>query len=219
MMTDRGNSRITDRQSLEAEFDALVQLDPALVTIRAQVGEVPLRLITPGYAALVWIICGQLLSVAAARAIHTRLVGHFGAITGPALLATPDEILLGLGLSRAKVKSLRVLAVAEQDGRLDLVHLHTLPASQAHAYLIAHKGIGPWTADLYLLSTAGHPDIFPAGDLALRKMIGTIGRFEALPSFAETADFATRWSPHRSAAARLVWAWFAHQKHKEGIGI
>lgn len=219
MQTEPGTSRITCRADLDAQFDALVARDPALVPIRAKVGEVPLRLIEPGFGALTWIICGQLLSVAAARAIHQRVLAHFGDVTGAALLNADDELLYGLGLSRAKIKSLKALAVAEQDGTLDLTRLHALPASQAHKNLTVHKGIGPWTADLYLLSAAGHADIFPAGDLALRKMVGTMGRFEALPSIAQTADHAQRWSPQRSAAARLLWALFAHDKNKQGIDL
>lgn len=219
MSTASGNSRIRNRADLEAAFDALVALDPALAPVREQVGEVPLRLREPGYAALTWIICGQLLSVAAAAAIHQRVSDHFGTVTGAAVLSTGDETLYGLGLSRAKIKSLKLLAKAEQSGALDLGGLHLLPASEAHAVLTAHKGIGPWTADLYLMTAAGHPDIFPAGDLALRKMIGTMGRFDGLPSIAETATHARRWSPHRSAAARLIWALFAHEKKREGLGL
>lgn len=212
-MPDRPDkSRITSRATLEAEFDALVALDPALGPVREKVGEVPLRLNEPGYGALVWIICGQLLSVAAARAIHQRVLGHFGTVTGNAVLAEDDEVLYSLGLSCAKIKSLKALAEAERDGRLDLSHLHSLTAADAHKNLTAHQGIGPWTADLYLLSAAGHVDIFPAGDLALRKMVGTMGRFAGLPSIADTAAYAERWSPHRSAAARLLWALFAHDK-------
>lgn len=212
-------SRITCRADLEAAFDALVGLDPALGPVREQVGTVPLRLIDPGYGALVWIICGQLLSVAAARAIHQRVLDHFGVVTGAAVLKTDDEKLYSLGLSRAKIGSLKALAEAERDGHLNLSHLHTLAAAEAHKNLTAHKGIGPWTADLYLLTAAGHGDIFPAGDLALRKMVGTMGRFEALPSIAETSTYAERWAPHRSAAARLVWALFAHDKNTQGIDL
>lgn len=219
MTSEADKGRITCRADLEAEFDALVALDPALAPIRAKVGEVPLRLIEPGYGALTWIICGQLLSVAAARAIHQRVLAHFGAVTAAAVLSTDSEQLYSLGLSRAKIKSLKALAIAERDGHLDLTRLHLLPAADAHKNLVAHKGIGPWTADLYLLSAAGHVDVFPAGDLALRKMVGTMGRFADLPSIAETADYARRWSPHRSAAARLLWAQFAQEKNKQGIDI
>lgn len=212
-------SRITCRADLEAEFDALVCLDPELGPVRAKVGEVPLRLIEPGYGALTWIICGQLLSVAAARAIHQRVLAHFGSVSSARLLAEDDEVLYGLGLSRAKIKSLKALAQAEQNGVLDLTHLHRLPVAEAHRALTAHKGIGPWTADLYLLSAAGHVDVFPSGDLALRKMVGTMGRFGTLPTISEAAEHAERWSPHRSAAARLLWALFAHEKNRQGLDL
>lgn len=219
-MPDRPDkSRITCRADLEAEFDALIALDPALAPVREKACEVPLRLINPGYGALLWIICGQLLSVAAARAIHQRVLAHFGEVSSEALLLEDDDTLYALGLSRAKTKSLKALAESEREGRLDLTHLHMFPAVDAHKNLTAHKGIGPWTADLYLLSAAGHADIFPAGDLALRKMVGTMGRFADLPSIAETAAFAQRWSPHRSAAARLLWAMFADTKNAQGIDL
>jgi len=213
------NRRIASRADLERELDALVARDPELGELRARCGEIPTRLTAPGFAALCWIVCGQLLSVAAARAIHGRLVAQFGTVTGAAILAANDETLSGLGLSRAKIRALKSIAAAERNGVVDLVGLHRFGPEAARAELLALPGVGPWTADIYCLTAAGHSDIFPAGDLALRKMVGTMGRFAELPSIAATGAHAARWAPHRSAAARLLWQGFAARTHKEGLAL
>lgn len=103
------------------------------------------------------------------------------------------------------------------EGRLDFDHLETLPAEEAVAHLTLHKGIGPWTAEIYLMFCARHADVFPAGDLALQKAVAHALALPARPPPAELRSLAAPWSPHRSVAALLFWRYFAAMREREGI--
>lgn len=211
--------RITGRAVLERQLDALVAADPDLRPLREMAGEVPLRLNRPGFAGMAQIVNSQLLSVASARAIHGRFEAALGEVTARRFLAFGESEIRACGLSGAKYRTLKALAEAERDGRLDYGALGQMEAEAALAALTGLNGIGPWSAEIYLLFCTGHPDIFPAGDLALRKMVGYAQGRDAMPSIAETRAAAERWAPWRGAAARLLWRCFAVMKRKEGIGL
>lgn len=203
---------ITCEADIAAGLEALVGRDPRLGEIVAQAGPVPLRLQPAGYAGLAEIVVSQMVSKASASAIWGRLVaGLGGEVSGPAVAALGGEGLFAVGLSRAKASTLLAIAEAELEGRLDLEGVCRMETSQAISHLSAVKGIGPWSAEVYLMFCAGHPDIFPVGDVALVHAVhNAFGHDEKLKGRDLTA-FAEGWSPWRSVAARLFWAFYSRQ--------
>lgn len=192
---------------------ALVRQDRRLRKVIRVAGPVPLRRRPAGFAGLARIVVGQQLSIASAEAIWGRFLAAFPDCPVDAIHAAPDDALRAPGLSAAKIRTLRAAAAACRDG-LDLAALADVPADEAHRRLTAVKGIGPWTADIYLLFCLGHADIFPAGDLALRNaMADFLGREPPL-SIAEADDIASQWSPWRGVAARLFWAYYRVRRER-----
>ncbi|MBW3096503.1 DNA-3-methyladenine glycosylase family protein [Pseudohoeflea coraliihabitans] len=196
---------------------ALALKDSRLRAVIDRAGPVPLRLRPPGLAALVDIVLAQMVSKGSAAALSARLrAACDGEITLPALLALSQADSRVIGLSRGKFATLRAVAEAVEAGRLKPADLCAEPVEKAMSALTAIKGIGPWTAEVYLLSCAGHADIFPVGDVALQRAVGhafgdpSIGGAKALRQVAET------WSPWRSVAARLFWAYYAHHMRRDG---
>lgn len=189
----------------------LVRQDPVLAPLAQAVGQVPLRLRPAGFEGLARIVISQQVSVASANAIWSRFAACLDPITPQALCALTDVDLIAVGLSRPKVKTLRAVAQSCQDG-LDLEALITLPPKQARDQLIAIHGIGPWTADIFLMFCAGHPDIFPVGDIALQNMVRDVLSLRKRPSETHLTALARRWRPHRAVAARLLWAYYGLQK-------
>jgi DNA-3-methyladenine glycosylase II len=195
---------------------ALVKRDRRLKKVVRVAGPVPLRRRPAGFAGLARIVVGQQLSIASAEAIWGRFIAAFPECPVDAIHAAPDTALRAPGLSAAKIRTLRTAATACRDG-LDLGALSALPAEEAHRLLTAVKGIGPWTADIYLLFCLGHADIFPAGDLALRNAIAdSLGRATPL-SIGEAADISLKWSPWRGVAARLFWAYYRARREKAAL--
>jgi DNA-3-methyladenine glycosylase II len=170
-----------------------------------------------GFAGMVKVITGQQVSVASANAIWRRFSQLPGALDPVTYLALSEEEVRGAGFSGSKFRTVRAIAEAMAVGTLDFTHLETLPAEEAVRYLVAHKGIGPWTAEVYLLFCAGHPDVFPAGDLALLKAVQHGLGLDARPSIKDMIALAAGWTPHRSAAALLFWRYFAVMRDREGI--
>jgi len=209
--------RIDTPEGVSWHLDALVGLVPKLAPIREQVGVVMPRVNPKHFAGMAKVICGQQLSVQSAAAIWSRFEVLPGALEPESYLGLSEEIVRGAGFSRGKFLSLRAVAEAVQTGALNFAEVDGLPAEEAIARLVALKGIGPWTAEVYLLFCAGHPDIFPAGDLALLKAAHHGLGLEARPSIKEMIVLAQDWSPHRSAAALLFWRYFAAMKQRAGI--
>jgi DNA-3-methyladenine glycosylase II len=150
-------------------------------------------------------IVGQQVSVAAARSMWAKLEGAYGSPPDlDGILAATDEELRALGQSRQKASYLKSLAALVRSGELDLAHL---PADdeEAIALLIRIKGIGRWSAEIYLLFAEGRPDIWPAGDLAVQIEIGRLLGLPDRPSEKQLRALAEKWSPHRGAAAVLAW--------------
>ena len=219
MTADPIKVRLDSAERLALHLDALMVLDQRLHPVRERAGQVEIRATGPGFAGMARIICSQQLSVASARAIWGRFAALDGALEAKSFLLIEESVLRGVGLSVGKVRSMRVVAAAIADGTLDFEQIETLPVEEAVSQLTALKGIGPWTAEIYLLFCAGHPDIFPAGDLALRKAVGQALGLADVPSIQEVSAIAEAWSPHRGAAALLFWRYFVTMKQKEGIGL
>ena len=181
-----------------------------------QAAKPPLRKREPGFEGLARIVVSQQLSTASAAAIWARLAAGFPGMAPGALAAASDAALRAPGLSAAKIRTLRAIAAAIDDGSLPIASLAALRADEAHALLTAVKGIGPWTADVYLLFCLGHPDAFPAGDLALQEAARVAYGLEARPSVKEFIALAERWRPWRGVAAKVLWAYYRLAKAREG---
>lgn len=196
-----------------------MDIDPRLGAVRGFAGDVSPRISPPGFEGIAKVICGQQLSVASARAIWGRYELIPGALDPAGYLALDEATVRASGFSLGKFRTVRVLAEAIVAGTLQFEHLETLPAQEAVAYLTAHKGIGPWTAEVYLMFCAGHPDVFPAGDLAILKAVQHGLGLEQRPSIKQMATLAEIWTPHRSAAALLFWRYFAVMRDREGVVV
>ncbi|MEC9343376.1 MAG: DNA-3-methyladenine glycosylase 2 family protein [Pseudomonadota bacterium] len=196
------------RADIERGVAALLAADHRLRAVVEAAGEVPLRLSTPDFAGLARIVISQQVSTASAAAIHGRLLALVDPLEAGALAACEDSVFRQAGLSRPKQRTLVGAAEAVLDGRLDLPALARMPADDAMAALTGVKGIGPWTAEIYLLFCGGHPDIFPTGDLALQEAVRAALALEGRPGDRELRRIAAAWSPWRGVAARLFWAYY-----------
>ncbi len=210
---------IVNLKILNNHLDELVLLEPRLFEVRQKSGEVPLRLRKGGFEGMSSIITSQLLSVASANAIHNRLKTLLGELSANNYLKFSEEEIRACGYSRAKYNIMRLLAEAELSGEIDYDELSRLEIEEAMQRLTAFKGIGVWSAEIYLLFCVGHGDIFPAGDLVLQKMLAHIFELEEKPDEKQTRIITKKWSPYRGASARLLWRYFAVLKNKEGIKI
>lgn len=159
------------------------------------------------YGALVRSIVGQQLSTKAARTIYERLTDLFGGKTpSPAeLLAADPEEVRSAGLSRPKVSYLRSLAEHVESGELELARLSELPDEEVSAQLTAVKGLGQWTADMFLIFHLGRPDVLPVGDLGVRRAVERAYSLSDLPDAARLTEIAEPWRPHRSLASLYLW--------------
>ncbi|MFC3691131.1 DNA-3-methyladenine glycosylase family protein [Chenggangzhangella methanolivorans] len=207
MTTDR----ILTKPELDAALDALCALDPRMAALRREAAEPPLRTLTADLAGLVWIVNSQLISVAAARAIHGRLQAALGVIDHASLSAAPDETFRAAGLSRVKLRTVRALCAAVDAG-LDIAALSRLDEDEARARLVAISGVGPWTADVFLLFAHGRADAFPGGDVAVQAAMKEAFALEARPDRAQAERIAERWRPLRGVAAQLLWAYYLRKR-------
>ena len=192
-------------EQLRLSLDALAAAEPAFARGIERVGYPAPRIRAPGYETLLRTIVGQQVSVAAANSIWAKVEAALGSAADPALLAAaPDEALRAAGLSRQKIGYARSLAGLVISGELDL---SALPAEDeaAIAALTTIKGIGRWSAEIYLLFAEGRPDIWPAGDLAVQIEVGHLLGLDARPPEKTTRALAEGWRPHRGAAAVFTW--------------
>ena len=203
------------QEDVNKALEALLAKDPSLQILANQVGTVPLRLREPGFEGLARIVNSQQISVASANAIWQRLNALVDPFTPQILHALSDADLLGAGLSRPKLKTMRALSQSCLAG-LDVALLAQQPAEEARAALTAIHGIGPWTADIFLMFCAGHPDIFPVGDVALQSIAQQVLDLQQRPTQKQLAVLVQRWLPYRSVAARLLWAYYGLQKSTSG---
>lgn len=171
-------------------------------------GEPPLRRRPGGFMGLAWVIVSQQVSSASAAAIHGRVQAAFPDLQASTILRATEEELRACGLSAPKMRTLRALADAIAEGTLDLDGLENLDAEAARETLTRIKGIGPWSADVYLLFCVGHPDVWPTGDLALQEAARVALGLRTRPDAKRLETIGDRWRPWRAAAARLLWAYY-----------
>lgn len=210
---------IHTEDDLNRGLSELLTANPRLQSISEIAGPLPLRRRPADFEGLAHIITGQQVSVASASAIFARLQTLVTPLTAENLSSFGDEDLAAVGLSKPKIRTLRAVTTACQNG-LDLAGLATAPAEYAHTQLCEIKGIGRWTADIFLLFCAGHPDIFPSGDLALQITVRDAFKLSEKPDVKTLDRIATDWAPNRGVAARLFWAWYRVQKQgKETLPV
>lgn len=208
---------IASEADIQEGIAHLAEADARLRPVIARAGPVPLRRNAPGFEGLCKVIVSQQLSVASASAIWGKTTGRLGAPTPAALLAAGDADLRACGLSAPKMRTLRAIAEAAEFGRLPLDRVAEMPISEAIALMTAVKGVGPWTAEIYLMFYVGHADVFPAGDLALQEAARIAFSYADRPSAKALAEEAQRWQPWRAVAARLFWAYYKAVKSREGV--
>jgi DNA-3-methyladenine glycosylase II len=194
-----------DTAALTRAAARLARHDPDLARLLARDGTPPLWARPAGFATLVKIILEQQVSLASARAIYARLRAGAGRVAPAPLLALGDRGVRRLGLTRQKTAYVLGLAEAVRDGGLDLDAVAAADDDEARAALVRLKGIGRWTADIYLLMALGRPDVWPTGDIALERTVRLVKRLRAAPSPERIARIAEVWRPHRSVAARMLW--------------
>jgi DNA-3-methyladenine glycosylase II len=216
---NRMTTHINTDADLDAGIAALIAADPRWSAIVARTGRPPLRRREGGFAGLAQIIVSQQVSVASAAAIHGRLVAIADPFDHTAVLRARKDRLLRVGLSNAKIKTLKAIAKAIDSGEIDLNALAGMPADAAHATLVALHGIGPWTADVYLLACIGHADAWPAGDIALQEAARSAFALPGRPTTKEMGPLADLWRPYRAVAARLLWSYYRVIKQREGLLI
>jgi len=186
-------------------LNELAARDRDLGNVLSRLGPPPMWDRKPEFPTLVHIILEQQVSLASAKACFDKLLAAVGALTPESLLTLDDRTLKGIGFSRQKTVYARILAEAVQTGSLDLDGLSDLPDDEARERLMRLKGIGRWTADIYLLMALGRPDVWPVGDLALVVAAQRIKGLDSRPSPEEFRDLGEPWRPWRSVAARLLW--------------
>ena len=196
--------------SLRKPLARLAEADADIARAYRQVGLPPKRSHDPSFAGLLRILVAQQISAAATRNITARLEAAANPLTPETFLALDDAAVRAIGLSGQKVRYGRALANAIADGTLDLSALEGTDDESAISALVAIMGIGQWTAEIYLLFALRRPDIWPAGDLAIRSALQRLRGLEERPSIAQARDDAEAWRPHRSAAARFLWHYSKH---------
>ena len=201
--------RIKTEIDLKEGVAALIRSCRHLARVHALAGDPPLRRRPAGFKGLARVIVGQQLSTASASAIWGRLDAQLRPFTPETLLALPEADLRRAGLSAAKIATLRRLAAAIEAGSLDLDALTRAPEELIHARLTAVKGIGPWTADIYILFCLARADAWSPGDLALQVAVKEMLALEARPDQALMVEIAEAWRPWRAVAARMLWSYYA----------
>ena len=194
-----------DDMTFAAAATDLASRDPALAAIVERHGLPTFWAREPGLHTLVLLILEQQVSLASARAAYDRLVARLGELTTDGILRSSDEELRADGFSRQKARYVRALATAIEDGTLDLDIVGTLADDEVRLALVALPGIGPWTAEVYLLSALRRPDTWPVGDIALQEAARRALGLEVRPTPEELATIGEAWRPHRASAARLLW--------------
>jgi DNA-3-methyladenine glycosylase II len=204
---------------LDTAIGGLIAADPRWRDALALAGRPPLRRRPDGFAGLASIVVSQQLSTASAKAIWGRLEAALDPLDPQTVRRARTAKLARAGLSGPKIRTLKAIAGAIDRGELDLKALNALPADEAHQRLTAIHGIGPWTADIYLLFCLGHADAWPAGDLALQEAARLLLGLHARPSSRDMGPLAESWRPWRGAAACMLWSYYRIAKQREGAAL
>jgi len=207
----------------EADLDLalakLVLADPRLAPVLAKAGRPALRRREAGFAGLCAIVIGQQLSTASAAAIRNRMNAAFDPFHHDKVRVARAAKLAQIGLSAAKIRTMKAIARAVSKGHINLEALAHMDADDAHNALIKLHGIGPWTADIYLLSCLGHADAWPAGDLALQEAARAALGLRSRPDAKRMIKLAEIWRPYRAVAAHLLWKYYAAIKGRDGAPV
>jgi DNA-3-methyladenine glycosylase II len=195
----------------------LARLDPDLARVERQAGPLPWRVRQPGFAGLLNAIVGQQISNQAAAAIWGRLCALEACLDPAGFLRLDDSALRGAGFSRPKIGYARAVAEAFLSGVLATDRLAALNDAEAVATISGVRGLGPWSAEIYLLFALQRPDVFPAGDLALQAAAADLKQLPARPTPGQLRAMAEPWQPHRALAARLLWHWWRHVTGRPGM--
>lgn len=206
-------------ERLRPALEALAAADPDIAEAYADCGLPPVRASAPGFAGLMRMIAGQQVSVQSAAAIVRRLEERVDPLTPQRFLEAGDDDLKAVGLSRPKMRYGRILAEEIASGALDIDGLAALDDAAAIAALTRVKGIGQWTAEIYLLFALGRPDVWPVGDLALCIAAQHLKKLDARPDARAMTALGEPWRPHRSAAARFLWHLYRHPGVALGRGV
>jgi DNA-3-methyladenine glycosylase II len=204
---------------LEAGLAQLILADPRLKPVAEKAGAFSLRRREAGFAGLCAIVCGQQLSTASAAAIRGRLFAAFDPFHHDKVRRARGDKLKRLGLSAAKIKAIKEIGKAVAKQHIDLNAVGNMPADEAHAKLTALHGVGPWTADIYLLFCLGHADAFPAGDLAVQEAAGIALNLRKRPDAKALTKIAQAWRPWRGVAAHLLWAYYHAVKKRDVVPV
>ncbi len=207
----------------QAELDAalakLVLLDPRLAAVLAKCGRPGLRRRAPGFSGLCAIVVSQQLSTASAAAIWGRMQAAFDPFDRDTVRRARADKLARIGLSAPKIRTMREIGKAVARGAIDLDALAQMPADDAHAALTALHGVGPWTADIYLLFCLGHADAWPAGDLALQEAARIAFGMRGRPDAKKMGRLAEPWRPWRGVAAHLLWNYYRVIKQRDPVPV
>ena len=203
-----------DENYQQQAISELIGLEPLFSEVVGNHGPPPLWQREEDFGSLIQIILEQQVSLASARAAYDRLSTALGKVTPDNVLKLSDDQLKEIGFSRQKTSYARNLASALIDKKLDLAHLKTLPDDQVRASLMAIKGIGIWTANIYLLMAMRRLDVWPRGDIALAASYQQLKKLPQRPDNDEMARISRAWIPYRSVAARLLWHNYLSSKKK-----
>ena len=212
-------THIRTESDLDAALAALTSADARFSALMASAGRPALRRRPDGFAGLAATVVSQQLSTASAAAIWGRLAAAFDPFEPQVIMRARAAKLARLGLSAPKIRALKAIARAVASERLALASLAAIEAEAAHAALTAVHGIGPWTADIYLLSCLGHADAWPAGDLALQEAARLAFALPERPNAKQMVALAEMWRPLRAVAARVLWTYYRVVKGREGAPV
>jgi DNA-3-methyladenine glycosylase II len=205
-------ARALTHESLAAAVRALARRDRDLAALARRNGLPPMWARRPGFATLVHIVLEQQVSIVAARSLYRRVRERIGGMTPDIIMRTGAMKLHRLGLTRQKAAYCHGLAEAVLDGRLCLTDIARAPDDAGRAALLALRGIGPWSADIYYLMALRRPDVWPVGDLALAVALHEVLGLAARPDARLQQDLSNRWAPFRSVAARLLWHYYLNTR-------
>ncbi len=206
---------IDSEADLDRGIAALCALDERFGEIRTRTGRPPLRRRAGGFYGLLDIVVAQQVSRASAAAIWARLTAGLAPVTPENFRRYGEEDLRGVGLSGPKVRTVQAVTRAVLDGTLDFRRLEWLGDEEVRRELTAVKGIGPWTAEIYLLACLGRSDAWPAGDLAIQEAARTAFRLASRPDAKALRQLSEPWSPWRGVAARLLWSYYALTRSRD----
>lgn len=205
-------ARALTHESLAAAVRALARRDRDLAALARRNGLPPMWARRPGFATLVHIVLEQQVSIVAARSLYRRVRERIGGMTPEIIMRTGTRKLHRLGLTRQKAAYCHGLAEAVLDGRLCLTDIARAPDAQGREALLALRGIGPWSADIYFLMALRRPDVWPVGDLALAVALHEVMGLPARPDARAQQELSDRWAPFRSVAARLLWHYYLNTR-------